>query len=176
MRRIRALVLMGVVVLAAGCAPQPGKLMVTASVQQSTQPANPQVVQNIETAFAKLDHQAFRAVSLAQAGDNVLVVGAVVRPDQRRMVEQKIAAVPGVGRVINAIIVTDEAALETYRPNGSKERDLAAKVPAGVAVRVVHNVVYAVGVATAQDLDHFKEIVAQDGDLMWVDAGGVRLR
>ena len=176
MRRIRAVLILAAVLLAAGCAPQPGKLMVTASVQPSATPVNPQVVLNIETAFAKLDRQAFRAVSIAQAADTVLVVGAVVRPDQRRQVEQKIAAVPGVGRVVNTIIVTDEAALDSYRPNGSKERDLAPKAPAGVAVRVVHNVVYAVGIATNQDLDHFKEIVAQDSDLMWVDAGGIRLR
>ena len=109
-------------------------------------------------------------------GGAVLLTGAVVRPDQRRLVEQRVALVPGVTSVANRVLIADDAALDSYRPDGAKERELASQVAPNLALRVVRGVVYAVGVAQSPDIDHLKEIVAADAALQWVDASAVQYR
>lgn len=137
---------------------------------------DPKVVESVAATLAALDPQAYGAVSMAEVGGTVLLTGAVVRPDLRRKVEQRIASVPGVTVVSNHILVTDGASLEGYRPDQSKEKEVSALVPPGLALRVVRGVVYLVGVALAEDVDRFKESVADDSAIQWVDASAVSLR
>lgn len=178
MGRSRAALL--VLLMLAGCA-QPGPTPI--AVPQSRPPSkvaviptDPAVVQKVANVLAGLDSQAYRGVSMAEVDGTVLLVGAVVRPDQRRVLEQRVAAVPGVNAVVNRILVIDAASLDSYRPDTAKERDLAGQLAVNLAVRVVHNVVYAVGVADPADIDQLKEIVAEDSSLQWVDASAVTTR
>jgi len=163
------------------CAPQgrpsvavPTPRPSTASVQPVV--TDPKVVEKVAASLSSLDAQAFRAVSMAEVGGTVLLTGAVVRPDQRRQVEQRVAAVPGVTTLSNRIQVTDAASLESYRPDQTKEKVLGGRLAPGLAVRVIKGVVYLVGIAAVEDVDRVKETVAADPTLQWVDASAVSVR
>ena len=173
--RLRLTPVVLIAALLAGCAPH-AQGPVAVPVGMGAVATDPQLLQTVAAAFAGLDRQSYRAVSVAQVGGTVLVVGAVVRPDQRRQVDQRLLAVPGVHQVIDRIVVTDEAALDTYGPDIRAEQRLAAQVPGNLAVRVVRGVVYAVGVASAAQIDQLKEIAVDQSGLQWVDVSAVTVR
>ncbi len=178
-RRLIPCAMVGALVALAlvGCAPQ-GHPVVASAPPKVYPPVvtDPKVVESVGAALAALDPQSYRAVSMAEVGGTVLLTGAVVRPDLRRHVEQRIATVPGVTAVSNHILVTDGGALDGYRPDQTKEKDLSVWMTPGLAVRVVRGVAYLVGVAPAEDVDKFKENVADDPAIQWVDATAVILR
>ena len=181
-RRSRRLWCLALGLALAGCAPAPRPPVAVPQARPSnganTQAAStdPKIVDKVAAALNGLDAQAFHAVSMAESGGAVLLVGAVVRPDQRRQLEKKVAAVPGVTGVTDRIQVIDGAALDSYQPDLGKERDLAARLSSGLAVRVVHGVAYLVGAAGPGDLAAFKESVADDSAIQWVDDGAVTVR
>ncbi len=165
----------------AGCAPQARPPVAIPQAARLSAPplpvvTDPKVVEKVSTSLATLDVQAYRAVSMAEVGGTVLLTGAVVRPDQRRVAEQKVLAVLGVTAVSNRILVTDAASLDAYRPDQSKEKDLSGRLSPGLAVRVVKGVVYLVGIAAVEDVDRLKEAVADDPTIQWVDASAVSYR
>ena len=166
-----------VLLLVAGCAPQGNAPVAVPQMRSSGPipviPTDPKVVSSVAATLAGLDSNVYHAVSMAQVGRTVLLTGAVVRPDQRRLVEQRVASVSGVAHVTNRIIVTDAASLETYLADGRKERELAGVLAPNLAVRVVHNVVYVVGTAEMADIDQLKVYVADDPAIQWVDATAV---
>ncbi len=164
----------------AGCASQT-RPPIAVPVFRSAAPSSavttdPKLVDTVAAALNGLDSRTFQAVSMAESGGLVLLVGAVVRPDQRRQLEQKVAAVPGVTGVSDHILVVDSVGLDGYRPDLGKERDLSGKVPLGLALRVVHGVAYLVGVASAAEVGSFKESIADDPAIQWVDSTAVTSR
>jgi hypothetical protein len=164
----------------AGCAPQSRPSVAVPVFRNTTAPqavtTDPKIVDNVAAALNGLDANAYRSVSMAEAGGSVLLVGAVVRPDYRRQLELRVGAVPGVTAVSDHILVVDNSVLDQFRADLSKERDLAGRLPPGLALRVVHGVAYLVGVVGASDLTTFKESVADDPAIQWVDATAVAVR
>lgn len=174
---LRKRIVFTVLLLVAGCAPQGtapvAVLQMRSSGPSATISTDPKVVGSVAAVLAGMDANVYRAVSMAQVGGTVLLTGAVMRPDQRRMLEQKVAAVPGVTRVTNRIVVSDAASLETYLADGRKERELAGVLAPNLAARVVHGVIYVVGMAEVADIEQLKVYVADDPAILWVDATAV---
>ena len=165
----------------AGCAPQDKPTVVAAQAHPSkpAQPSavsDPKTVERLSASVAALDADAFRAVSMAQVGGAVVLTGAVVRPDQRRLLEQRVWSIPGVAAVSNRVQIVDGAALDGYLPDRNKEKDVADRLAPGLAARVVKGVVYLVGVASPDDVGRLKEALADDPAIQWVDATAVAAR
>lgn len=182
--RNRAFLPMLIVALAASACSGPHENRVATSFSRpqpvgATQPPKPQPDLDLSTALGKamdgLDKSTYGAVSAAEAEGRVLLTGAVVRPDDRRHLEQIVVGLPGVVAVADSVLVVDAPLLLQYQPDSAKEREISQRFAlAGVALRVVNGVVYLVGRADAPDaVEALKDGLADDSAVKWVDASAV---
>jgi osmotically-inducible protein OsmY len=125
--------------------------------------------------LTEADRNTFRAVSV-QAWDNrVVLIGAVVKPLQRRRAEAIARTVEGVGIVDNEIILAEDKALAVFVPDAARERQLQGRL-AGTAslggaygVRVANGVAFIVGtVGSADELDRLKSVVLDTDGIKWM--------
>jgi osmotically-inducible protein OsmY len=108
------------------------------------------VIQSLVSRKIKdLDRNAFRGVTVDVWGGRVLLMGAVIKPENRRHAEQQAASVSGVRRVTNELILAEDRALDLFIPNTAKEeqvrRELGIEGKAGLSVHVINNVAFLLG-------------------------------
>lgn len=125
--------------------------------------------------IAELDSRAYRAVTVESWQGRILLMGAVVKPEQRRKAEALAALQGGVTAVINELIVAEEKSLDQFIPDPAREQAVRLRLGvegrAGTIVRVVNGAAYLLGgVAQPADAQALKD-AAQDVDgIKWVVA------
>ncbi|CAA7624431.1 BON domain-containing protein [Magnetospirillum sp. UT-4] len=125
--------------------------------------------------IAELDRAAFRAVTAEVWGGRVLLLGAVVKPEQRRRAEQAARAVEGAAEVLNEVVLAEESRLDSYRPDPAREeavrRQLGLEGKAGTVVRVVNGIAFLLGgVARREDAESMKADAGDVEGVKWVVA------
>lgn len=104
-------------------APEEPVRPVLSALERSRQDANrDDVIASILTRkLRELDASAYRGVTVEVWSGRVLLMGAVIKPDQRRRAEQNAAGISGVTRVINELILAEDRALDLFIPDQAKE-------------------------------------------------------
>nr|WP_249209234.1 BON domain-containing protein [Magnetospirillum sulfuroxidans] len=148
-----------------------------ATIERSRRDSNrDDILQSLVSRKIKeLDRTAFRGVTVDVWGGRVLLMGAVIKPENRRHAEQQAASVSGVRRVTNELILAEDRALDLFVPNTAKEeqvrRELGIEGKAGLTVHVINNVAFLLGGAAdptqaealrndAGEIDGIKWVVA----------------
>lgn len=146
-------------------------------VERSRQDANrDDVIQSlVARKLREIDRAAYRGVTVEAWSGSVLLMGAVIKPEQRRRAEQTAAATPGVTGVVNELILAEDKALDLFIPNIAKEeqlrRALGIEGKAGLIVRVVNNVAFLFGgVADRAQARALKEDAGEVDGIKWVVA------
>jgi osmotically-inducible protein OsmY len=105
--------------------------------------------------IAELDRRAYRAVTVEVWGGRALLMGAVIKPEQRRKAEQVAAAVEGVAAVHNELVLAEDRALDVFAADPAREdevrRHLGIEGRAGTAVRVINGVAFLLGAAPSRE-------------------------
>lgn len=156
-------------------------VMVMAAERSRQESNRDDVIQSLVSRKIKdLDRSAFRGVTVEVWGGRVLLIGAVIKPEQRRRAEQSAAATTGAAIVINELILAEDRALDLFAPDYAKEelvrRQLGLDGKAGTIVRVVNNVAFLLGGgasreqaealrADAGEVEGIKWVVAHVGGL-----------
>jgi len=163
--------------LLAGCAPGgPGRPAPIPERSGAERAVDSDVATVVAKRIGALDAKAFRAVAVKAMGGRVLLTGAVIKPGQRRQVEQEAAKVDGVTRVHNEVVLVGESWLDRFLPDAERERALAARLSAEAEVtaanydiRVVNGVAYLLGRAgSAGELERAKAALVEDSAVKWV--------
>lgn len=169
MRRFAAL---GLVAVLAACqtAETPSR-PVASGAQSAAAPATPafagterpRAVANKDDALksivarriAELDRRATRAVTVEVWGGRALLMGAVIKPEQRRKAEQVAASVEGVVAVHNELVLAEDRALDVFVADPAREDDvrraLGIEGRAGTVVRVINGVAFLLGGAPSPE-------------------------
>jgi hyperosmotically inducible protein len=120
------------------------------------------------------DRAAFRAVTVEVWGGNAVLMGAVVKPEQRRRAEQAARAVEGVGSVANELVLAELPALDFFRPDFAREdavrRHLGLEGKAGLIVRVINGVAYLIGGGSPEAAAQLKADAGEVEGIKWVVA------
>lgn len=170
MRRVAAVVL---VLLLAACqtAEPPSRPVVAASAAVPATAAAPafaglertrnqsnkdDVLTSIVTRrIAELDRRAYRAVTVEVWGGRALLMGAVIKPEQRRKAEQVAASVEGIVAVHNELVLAEDKALDIFVADPVREeavrRQLNIEGRAGTTVRVINGVAFLLGAVPSAD-------------------------
>lgn len=105
--------------------------------------------------IAELDRRAYRAVTVEVWGGRALLMGAVIKPEQRRKAEQVAAAVEGVAAIHNELVLAEDKALDVFAADPAREdevrRHLGIEGRAGTTVRVINGVAFLLGAAPSAD-------------------------
>lgn len=123
-----------------------------------------------------LDRRLFRAVTVEAWEGRVLLMGAVVKPEQRRRLEQLARSVDGVTQVHNEVLLAEEKLFDGFAPDIGRERAVTAALAGdpdltrvSATVRVVNGVVYLLGSApSAAEADKAKEAALDLEGVKWV--------
>lgn len=186
MRRLAPLLLAAAVTACQTAAPPetapqivaPPPVTSTAAVQErSRQDANrDDVIQSlVARKLRELDKSTYRGVTVEVWNGSVLLMGAVIKPEQRRRAEQTAWAVSGTTRVINELILAEDRALDLFVPNAEQEtrvrRALGIEGKAGLIVKVLNNVVFLLGgVAGTSEAEALKADAGEVEGIKWVVA------
>lgn len=101
--------------------------------------------------LAELDRRAYRGVTVEVWGGRALLMGAVIKPEQRRKAEQVAAAMDGIAAVYNELVLAEDRALDIFTADVAREeavrRALGIEGRAGTTVRVINGVAFLLGAA-----------------------------
>ena len=101
--------------------------------------------------IAELDRAAYRAVTIEVWGGRALLMGAVIKPAQRRKAEQVAAALDGIAEVHNELVLAEDKALDVFAADPAREeavrQALGVQGRNGTIVRVVNGVAFLLGAA-----------------------------
>ncbi|MCA1910103.1 MAG: BON domain-containing protein [Magnetospirillum sp.] len=148
-----------------------------ATVERSRQDANrDDVIQSLtQRKIRALDASAFRAVTVEVWNGTVLLMGAVIKPEQRRRAEQAAAGVQGVTKVRNELVLAEDRALDLFIPDQAMEnkvrQTLGIAGKSGLTIRVLNNVAFLLGgVADKAQAQALKEDAGEVEGIKWVVA------
>lgn len=119
--------------------------------------------------------RAYRAVTVEAWGGRVLLMGAVIKPEQRRRAEQAARAVPGATEVLNELVLAEDGALDLFLPDAAREaalrRQLGLEGEGAPSLRVIHGVAFLLGAArSAAEAETLKEDAGEGDGIKWVVA------
>lgn len=147
------------------------------TIERSRQDANrDDVIQSlVQRKVRSLDASAFRAVTVEVWNGTVLLMGAVIKPEQRRRAEQAAAGVQGVQKVLNELVLAEDRALDLFIPNTAMEtkirQALGVEGKSGLTIRVLNNVAFLLGgVADKAQAQTLKEDAGEVDGIKWVVA------
>jgi len=148
-----------------------------ATVERSRQEANrDDVIQSMALRKVRaLDATAYRAVTIEVWNGKAVLMGAVIKPEQRRRAEQSAATVQGVKKVVNELVLAEDRALDLFAPNAALEakvrQSLGVEGKSGLTIRVLNNVAFLVGaVPDAPQAKALKEDAGEVEGIKWVVA------
>lgn len=148
-----------------------------ATIERSRQDANrDDVIQSLaQRKIRGLDASAFRAVTVEVWNGTVLLMGAVIKPEQRRRAEQAAAGVQGVNTVLNELVLAEDRALDLFIPDHAMEdkvrQSLGIEGKSGLTIRVLNNVAFLLGgVADKAQARTLKEDAGEVDGIKWVVA------
>ncbi|MBC7907627.1 MAG: BON domain-containing protein [Rhodospirillaceae bacterium] len=99
--------------------------------------------------------RAYRSVTVEAWGGRVLLMGAVIKPEQRRKAEQTARAAEGVTEVLNELVLAEDKALDAFTADPAREgaarRALGIEGSAGTIVRVINGVAFLLGATPTPD-------------------------
>lgn len=163
---MRRLAVLAITVVLAACqtneAPRPVTVAPVAAtpvpaIERSRNEANRDDVLKslVSRRIAELDRRAYRGVTVEAWGGRVLLMGAVIKPEQRRKAEQTARAVEGVADVLNELVLAEDRALDIFVPDPAREaalrQILGIEGRAGTIVRVVNGVAFLLGGTPTSD-------------------------
>lgn len=147
------------------------------TIERSRQDANrDDVIQSLaQRKVRSLDASAFRAVTVEVWNGTALLMGAVIKPEQRRRAEQAAAGVQGVQKVLNELVLAEDRALDLFIPNTAMEtkirQALGVEGKSGLTIRVLNNVAFLLGgVADKAQAQTLKEDAGEVDGIKWVVA------
>lgn len=147
------------------------------TIERSRQDANrDDVIQSLaQRKVRSLDVSAFRAVTVEVWNGTVLLMGAVIKPEQRRRAEQAAAGVQGVQKVLNELVLAEDRALDLFIPDQAMEDKLRQTLgiagKSGLTIRVLNNVAFLLGgVADKTQAQALKEDAGEVDGIKWVVA------
>lgn len=154
-------------------APRP----LVSALERSRQDANRDdvIASILSRKLRDLDAKAYRGVTVEAWSGRVLLMGAVIKPEQRRRAEQNAAGIAGVTGVINELILAEDRALDLFIPDQGKEgavrRHLGVDGKGGLIVRVVNNVAFLLGgVADRAQAEALRADAGEVDGIKWVVA------
>jgi osmotically-inducible protein OsmY len=99
--------------------------------------------------IADLDRRAYRAVTVEVWRGRALLMGAVIKPEQRRKAAQAAAATDGITEVLNELVLAEDKALGVFAADPAREdgvrRALGIDGTTGTVVRVINGVAFLLG-------------------------------
>lgn len=115
---------------------------------------------------------AYRAITVEAWGGRVLLMGAVIKPEQRRKAEQLARATEGAAGVLNELVLAEDRALDAFRPDPAREDAVRRHLGLGdaAAVRVVGGVAFLLGAAPAGRAAELKADASEVEGIKWVVA------
>lgn len=184
MRRLAALVL---VLALAACQTDetPRPVAVAASVPAAALPA-PGIERSraeanrddalkalVSRRIGELDRRALRAVTVEVWRGRALLMGAVIKPEQRRKAAQVAAATDGITEVLNELVLAEDRALDLFTADPAREeavrRALGIEGRAGTTVRVINGVAFLLGAAAnSQAATAMKADAIEVDGIKWV--------
>jgi len=145
--------------------------------ERSRQDANrDDVIQSLALRKVRaLDVSAYRAVTIEVWNGTALVMGAVIKPEQRRRAEQNVAAIQGVNKVLNELVLAEDRALDLFIHNKAMENKvrqaLGVEGKSALTIRVLNNVAFLLGgVADKAQAQALKEDAGEVEGIKWVVA------
>lgn len=129
--------------------------------------------------IAELDRRAYRGVIVEVWGGRALLMGAVIKPEQRRKAEQVAAGVDGIAAVHNELVLAEDKALDVFVADPGREdavrQALGLQGRAGTTVRVVNGVAFLLGAApSAEAAAAMKADATEVAGIKWV-VGALRV-
>lgn len=123
--------------------------------------------------IAELDRRAYRGVTVEVWGGRALLMGAVIKPEQRRKAEQVAASVDGVATVLNELVLAEDKALDVFAADPAREDDLRRHLGiegrAGTTVRVINGVAFLLGAAPNREAaEAMKADATEVAGVKWV--------
>lgn len=123
--------------------------------------------------IAELDRRAYRGVIVEVWGGRALLMGAVIKPEQRRKAEQVAAGVDGIAAVHNELVLAEDKALDVFVADPGREeavrQALGLQGRAGTTVRVVNGVAFLLGAApSAEAAAAMKADATEVAGVKWV--------
>lgn len=120
-----------------------------------------------------LDRRAYRAVTVEVWGGRALLMGAVIKPMQRRKAEQVAAALDGIGEVQNELVLAEDKALDVFAADPAREEAvrlaLGLQGRNGTIVRVINGVAFLLGgAATPEAAAAMKADAGDVAGIKWV--------
>lgn len=127
----------------------------------------------LERKIHALDARAYRAVTVEVWGGRALLMGAVIKPEQRRKAEQTAAAMDGIVAVHNELVLAEDKALDVFAADPQREEQLRLALGiagrAGTTVRVINGVAFLLGaVPTAEAANAMKADAGEVAGIKWV--------
>ncbi len=127
----------------------------------------------ISRRIAELDRRAYRAVTVEVWGGRALLMGAVIKPEQRRKAEQAAAATAGIAAVHNELVLAEDRALDIFAADPAREdavrQALGIEGRAGTTVRVINGVAFLLGAApSAEAVAAMKADAGEVAGIKWV--------
>lgn len=105
--------------------------------------------------IAELDRRAYRAVTIEVWGGRALLMGAVIKPMQRRKAEQVAAALDGIAEVQNELVLAEDKALDVFAADPAREeavrQALGVQGRNGTTIRVINGVAFLLGGAPSAE-------------------------
>jgi len=105
--------------------------------------------------IAELDRRAYRAVTVEVWGGRALLMGAVIKPMQRRKAEQVAAALDGIAEVHNELVLAEDKALDVFAADPAREeavrQALGVQGRNGTIIRVINGVAFLLGGAPSAE-------------------------
>lgn len=114
---------------------------------------------------------AYRAVSVETWGGRALLMGAVIKPEQRRKAEQA-ARAEGAAEVLNELVLAEDKLLDSFRDDPARADALRRHIglDGGAAVRVVNGVAFLLGTAPPDQAAALKAEASDVEGIKWVVA------
>ncbi|MBC7951174.1 MAG: BON domain-containing protein [Rhodospirillaceae bacterium] len=117
--------------------------------------------------------RAFRSIAVEAWGGRVLLMGAVIKPEQRRKAEQLARATDGVTTVLNELVLAEDKALDAFAPDPARDtatrRALGMESGTGTIVRVINGVAFLLGATpTAEAAAAMKADATEIEGIKWV--------
>lgn len=101
--------------------------------------------------IAEQDRRAYRGVTVEVWGGRALLMGAVIKPMQRRKAEQVAAALDGIAEVHNELVLAEDKALDVFAADPAREeavrQALGVQGRNGTTIRVINGVAFLLGAA-----------------------------
>lgn len=157
---MRRLAVLAVSVLLAACqtidAPHPVASAPIPAIERSRNEAvHDDVLKSQITRRMAEQGRAFRSVTVEAWGGRVLLMGAVIKPEQRRKAEQLARATDGVTDVLNELVLAEDKALDAFAPDPARDtaarRALGIESGTGTTVRVINGVAFLLGATPTAD-------------------------